>query len=197
MLWLQILNGFPCAFVTSFWKCFQHTINWGVRSGRLGVAEGWMEASSPLSPTISDKNFSVFWTLVSHKTRSKWIPDRNALFLLPEFRQFLLFTAFYYLLHHCCWVSWVTRYAEKESIKSVENPNTSFFVLNLEHSCILQSQRSRSWAREEEIWTWQTPRAPSQIHAHGSNQWKWWKVWRRDTGIFLEIGGQGGIAHGM
>lgn len=70
------------------------------------------------------------------------------------------------------------------------NPKPSLFVSNVEHSCTLQSQRPRSWARKEEIWTRQTPWAPSQIHAHGSNQWKRWKVWRRDTGIFLEMEGK-------
>lgn len=104
-----------CALVPSCWKCFQHIINCGVRSGRLAMAEDWMEASSPLGLLIADRNFNVFWTLVSQKAQNKYTPARNPLILLPEFLQFLLFTAFYYLLHHCCWVEWVNRDAEKKA----------------------------------------------------------------------------------
>lgn len=35
------------------------------------MAGGWMEASSPIGPMITDRNFNVFWTLVSHKAQNK------------------------------------------------------------------------------------------------------------------------------
>lgn len=183
MLWLQILNGFPCALTPSCWKCFQHKINWGVRRSLPWQRAGWKQVVLLVPGLLIEILVcSEPWLLIKHKI-NRYQPETHCFCCQNLF-------CFYYLLHYCCWVEWVNRNDEKESIKSVENPNQYFFVSNLGHSCILQNQRSRSWARKEEIWTRQTPWAPSQIHAHGSNQWKWWKVWRRNTGIFLEMGGK-------
>lgn len=52
-------------------NAFQHTVHWGVGSRRVAMAEDLLEASSPLSCTITEINFNVFWTLISHRAQNK------------------------------------------------------------------------------------------------------------------------------
>lgn len=166
-------TGFPVHLFHLAESAFQHTVYLGVGGGRVAMADDLLEASSPLSPTMIEIHSTAFWTLISHRAQNKLIPA-SALFFCC---QNLL--VFYYLLQAVVTALHGRIVMLRKCIKSAKSTFFFFFV------CNLQSQRPWSWARKEEVWTRQTPWAPSQIHAPGSNQWKWGKVWRRDTGIFF------------
>lgn len=46
-------------------------MHWAVGSRRVAMAEDLLGASSLLGPTITEINFNVFWTLISHKAQNK------------------------------------------------------------------------------------------------------------------------------